>query len=139
MIESLCANALGARAAPLDAEADRHHKLMLRAFEQSVFEGRIKVLKPVRSGGHRVRWIEKRIGRTERHREILGNALGELCGYIALPHWRVIAGLETVDGGKRHLVIDAGIVDAERGRKETISYDFVGDASIEGNERYGKP
>jgi hypothetical protein len=52
---------------------------------------------------------------------------------------RNVAGLEAVDGRKRQFIVDAGIVDAEGCREEAIADDFVGDACIEGNERYREP
>src|SRR5437667_8271692 len=47
--------------------------------------------------------------------------------------------MEIGDGRKRQFVVDAGIVDPERCRKEAVADDFVGDALSEWNERYGEP
>src|ERR1700716_1223456 len=139
MIERLGADAFGTGPAPLDAHTDGHHELMLRVLVNTVFEGRIEILKSIRSRCRRIGWTEEGIGRAKRHGEILGDPFGKLGGHIALPHGRNVAGLEAVNSGKRQLVVDAGIIDAERCRKEAIADDFVGEASTEGNERYREP
>src|ERR1700730_7414851 len=139
MIERLRTDAFGAGAAPFDADADRHHELMHGVPEYAVLERGVQVLKSV---GSRCRWIhraEEGVSRAERYREIFGDPFGELSGYIALPHRRNVAGLEAVDRRKGQFIVDAGIVDAERGGKEAIADDFVGDALTKGNERYGEP
>ena len=56
-----------------------------------------------------------------------------------MPDRRIVAGLETIDGRKRELIVHAGVIDAKRGGKEAIADDFVGDALIEGNEHYREP
>ena len=75
---------------------------------------------------------------TERHCERLGDPFGELSGEIELSEGGIVSGLDTRDGRKREFVVDAGIVNAERGRKEAVADDFVGDASTKGDERYGE-
>ena len=112
---------------------------MFGVLEDPVFERGVEVLESI---GARDRWIHRAkegVSRAERYREIFGDPLGELCGYIALPHWRDVASVEVVDGWKRQLVVDAGIVDSERGRKEAIADDLVGGAFGERNERYSEP
>ena len=112
---------------------------MLGVLEHPIFERGVEVLESVGSRRRRIDRAEEGVGRAERYREILGDPLGELAGYIALPDRRNVAGLEAVDGRKRQFVVDAGIVDAERGRKEAIADDFVGGALTEGNERDREP
>src|ERR1035437_4682519 len=46
-IEWVCSDAPPARPPPFDAETDRHHEFMLRVLEDTVFKGRIEVLKSV--------------------------------------------------------------------------------------------
>ena len=65
MIEPLRADALGTGAAPLDAHTDRHHELMLRILVDAVFEGRIEILKSIRSGCRRIGRAEEGIGRAK--------------------------------------------------------------------------
>src|SRR5258707_11128723 len=45
-IERVGSDALRARAAPLDAETDRHHELMLGVLEKPIFERGVEILKP---------------------------------------------------------------------------------------------
>jgi hypothetical protein len=99
---------------------------------QPVFEGGLKVLESIGAGCHRA---EKGVSRAERDREVLGDPLGKLRGNVTLPHRRIVAGIETVDGRNGQFVVDAGIVDAERGREKAIADDLVGDAFSERNER----
>src|SRR5215469_12030691 len=107
---------------------------MLRTLEHPVFEGGLEVLEAVGPRRRRIDRAEEGIGRAKRYRKILGDPLGELGGDVALPHRRNLAGVETVDGGKRQLVIDAGIVDGERGREKAIADDLVGYALGQGNK-----
>src|SRR5215471_20980583 len=102
---------------------------MLGTLEHPVFEGGLEVLEAVGPGRRRIDRAEKRVARAKRYRKILGDPLGELGGDVALPHRRNISGLETIDGGKRQFVIDAGIVDGKRGWEEAIADDFVGAAA----------
>src|SRR5216683_3880130 len=84
-IERVGPDALRARPAPFDAKADRHHELMFRILEHTVFEGRLQVLKAACSHpGRSSRRAEAAEGRSKRHRERLGNPLGEFGGNIAL-------------------------------------------------------
>ena len=139
-VERIGADARDAAAAPFDGETDRHHELMLRIPVDAVFERGLPVLESAGAGsGRTARPTEKAVGRAERNREILGDPFGEFSGNIALPERRIVAGLETGDGRKRQLVVDAGIVDPERCRKEAIADDFVRNALAEGNERDGEP
>jgi hypothetical protein len=64
---------------------------------------------------------------------------GKLRGYVTLPDGRKVAGVEAVNGRKRQLVVDAGIVDGERCRKEAVADDFVGPRLAKWNERYREP
>ena len=101
---------------------------MFGVFEDAVLEGGVEVLESVGAGCRRIRRTEKGVSRAERDREILGDPFGKLPGNIALPHRRDVAGPETVDGWNGQFVIDAGIVDPERGRKKAVADDFVGGA-----------
>jgi hypothetical protein len=85
---------------PLDAEPDRHHELMFGVFEDPVFERSVEVLESVGACGRWIHWAGEGISLAERYREIFGDPFGELCGYIALPHWRYVASVEVVDGWK---------------------------------------
>ena len=76
---------------------------------------------------------------TERNRERLGDPLGELTGNIALLEGRIVAGLEGGDRRDRKLVVDAGIIDPEGGRKKAVANDFVGSAFTNWNERNREP
>ena len=96
------------------------------ALEQAIFERRLQVLKAVGARRRRIGRIQERVGRAERDREILGDPLGKFAGNIALADRRNIAGLEGIDGGNGKLVVDAGIVDRERCRKEAVTHDLVG-------------
>src|ERR1700694_724503 len=139
MIERFGTDAFGTGPAPCNTQPDRHHKLMLRIREGAVLEGGVEVLESVRS---RCRWIhraKKGVSRAERDREILGDPFRKLRRNIALAHWRIVASLETIDGRQRHLIIDAGIIDTKRCRKEAIADDFVGEAFTKGNKHYGEP
>jgi hypothetical protein len=55
------------------------------------------------------------------HRERFGNPLGEFTGKIPLPERRIVAGLEAGHGGKGQFVLDAGILDAKRGREKAVA------------------
>ncbi len=79
------------------------------------------------------------VGRAKRHRERFGNPLGKLPGKIALPERGIVAGLETGHGGKGQFVVDAGIIDAKRGREEAVADNFVGKAFTEGNDIIASP
>src|SRR5258707_1960561 len=139
-IERVCSDALNARAAPLDAETDRHHELMLRVLEKPIFKCGLEVLK---SGCSQGIWSSGRpeaaVGRSKRHRYGLGDPLGKCRGYISLPEGGIVAGAEIGHGRKRQLIVDAGIVDAKGCREKAVTDDFVGDALSEWNERYGEP
>ena len=97
---------------------------MLGTPEQPVFERGVQVLKPVGSGCGRIDRAEEGVGRAKRHREIRGNTLGKICGHVALPDRRNVAGLETVNSRKGQFVVHAGIIDGERCRKEPVADDF---------------
>src|SRR5689334_18060819 len=107
---------------------------MLGAFKHPIFERGLQILEAIAPGCRRIDRAEEGVSRTKRYRKILGDPLGELAGDIALSHRRNVAGLEIVDRWKRQLVIDAGIVDGERGREEAIADDFVGCALTNRNE-----
>jgi hypothetical protein len=112
---------------------------MLGVLEHPIFERRVQVLEAVGPGRGRIDRAEEGVGRAKRYREILSDPLGKLPGYIALPHWRNVAGLEAIDGWKRQFVVDAGIVDGKSGWEKAVSHDFMGGALSEWNERYGEP
>src|SRR5450631_3597971 len=139
-IEGVSADASRARPAPFDAETDRHYELVGRILDDPIFERGLKILKTVRSHPRRsARRAEMAISRTNRYCEGLSDPLGEFTGKIALSERWIVAGLEAGDSRKRQLIVDAGIIDRKCGRKEAIADDFVGDASADGNERYGEP
>src|SRR6266481_875570 len=108
-VEWVGSNAFRARAAPLDAETDRHNELPLGVLDDPIFERRFQVLK---SGCSQCIWpagrAEAAIGRSKRNRERLGDPLGKFRGYIALPEGGIVAGLEIGYGRKRQLIVDAG-------------------------------
>ena len=112
---------------------------MFGVLEDPVFERGVEILEAVGARRRRIDRAEEGVGRAERYREILGDPLGKLAGNIALPHRRNVAGVEAVDGWKRQLVVDAGIVDAERGREEAIADDLVGSASLRGTSAIASP
>src|SRR5262249_43764935 len=107
-------------------------------FKHPIFERGLEVLETVGAGGRRIDRTEEGVGRAKRNRKVLGDPLGEFARDIALSHRRNVAGVETIDGGKRQLVIDAGNVDGERGREKAIADDLVGYAWGQGNERPGE-
>ena len=137
-VELIGAHAVRTCTAPFDAEADRHHELMFDILEQPVFERGLEVLETVGSRARRIDRAEKGVGRAERDRKILGDALGKLTGDIALANRRVVARLEAVDGRQRQFVVDAGIVDPERRREKSIADDLVRKRWCEREERGGK-
>src|SRR5439155_24131799 len=100
-IEWVGYDALRARAAPLDAETDRHPELALGVLDEPIFERRLQVLESgcsqrVRSAGR----AEAAIGRSKRYCERLGDPFRKFRGYIALPEGRIVAGMEIGDGRK---------------------------------------
>ena len=102
---------------------------MLGVLEDAVLERGLEVLKAARSHpGQASGRAETAVGWGKRYGECLGDPFGKFAGDIALFEGRIIAGLETVDGRQRHLIVDAGIVNAERDRKHAIADDFVGGA-----------
>src|SRR6516162_8374123 len=111
---------------------------MLGALENPIFECGLQVLESVGSGSRRIGRTEKGVGRTERHRKVLCDALGELSGNVALANRRNVAGVETVDGWEGQFVVDAGIVDRKRRRKETVADDFMRLTLAGGNQRKGE-
>src|SRR5262249_30989336 len=110
-VEGLCADVLRSGPAPFDTQSDGKNEFMLGALENPVSGWSIEVLESVGSGNRRIGWAEEGVGRAERHRKVLRDALGELSGNVALTNRRNVAGVEAVDGGKGQLVVDAGIVD----------------------------
>jgi hypothetical protein len=73
------------------------------------------------------------------HRERFGNPLGEFTGKIPLPERRIVAGLEAGHGGKGQLVLDAGILDAKRGREKAVADNFVGKTFTGGTSIIASP
>src|SRR6202158_3640576 len=95
MIEWLAAATFATGPTPLDAQTDRHHELMFWVLDDAVFKGRTKVLKAVRSHPRRTAGrLQAGEGRTKRHRERLGDAIGTLRRNIALSDRWIVAGVE---------------------------------------------
>jgi len=108
---------------------------MFRALEHPVLERGFQILKAVGAGRRRIGRAEEGVGRAKYDCKILGDTLGELAGDIALFDWRVVAGPEVIDGRKRQFVVDAGIVDPDRRRKEPVADDLVRWTLMPGKQR----
>ena len=135
--EAVGADVLRAAAAPFDVEADRHDELVLVILEHAVLERGLDVLESAGAGHDRP---------ARRHRDASRSGANETAksSVIRLENSPDISScftdgsspvLETGDGRQRQFVVDAGIVDGERRRKEAVADDLVGSGRSQASER----
>lgn len=84
-VERIGSDAIGAGAAPFDAQPERHNEFMLRVLEDPILESRIEILKSVSADpGGPARRTEDAVGRADRDRKRFGNPLGKFTGEVTL-------------------------------------------------------